>query len=70
YGNEPLAKLQLTTDATCDDLRKAMSQSLREKFNSYSIARRPIRFDKEDTTLLSAFCRTRYGKTKFVEFPL
>ncbi|UJR34415.1 hypothetical protein I4U23_021822 [Adineta vaga] len=70
YGNEPLAKLQLPTDATRDDLRKAMPKSIKEKFNIFSIARRPLRFDKEETTILSAFCRARYGKTKFVEFPL
>ncbi|UJR11912.1 hypothetical protein I4U23_016090 [Adineta vaga] len=69
-GYEPVAKLQLPVDATRNDLRKAMPQLLRNKYNSFSIARRPLHFETEDMTVISAFCRARYGKTKFIEFPL
>ena len=70
-GNEPLAKLQLRRDAIRSDLVTAMPDSLRNQYNSFSIARRPLHFhDVDNTTVLSAVCRARYGKTKFIEFPL
>jgi hypothetical protein len=69
-GNEPLAKIQLHCDATYNDLIKAMPESLRKKYNSFSIARRPLVFNEDNISVLSAVCRARYGKTKFVELPL
>ncbi|CAF4564135.1 unnamed protein product, partial [Rotaria sp. Silwood2] len=69
-GNEPLAKLQLNCDATYNDLVHAMPNSIRNKYTNFSIARRPLNFDKDDTTVLSAVCRARHGKTKFVQLPL
>ncbi|CAF3254853.1 unnamed protein product, partial [Rotaria sp. Silwood2] len=69
-GNEPLAKLQLNCDATYNDLVHAMPNSIRNKYTNFSIARRPLNFDKDDTTVLSAVYRARHGKTKFVQLPL
>ncbi|CAF4534237.1 unnamed protein product [Rotaria sp. Silwood2] len=69
-GNEPLAKLQLHCDATYNDLVNAMPDSIRSNYPSFSIARRPLNFEEDDTTILSAVCRARYGKTKFVQLPL
>ncbi|CAF0731415.1 unnamed protein product [Adineta steineri] len=69
-GNEPLAKLQLNWNATRDDLWNAMPESLRKEYHSFSIARRPLQLQEKDTTIISAFCRARYGKSKFVELPL
>lgn len=69
-GNDALAKVQLDYDANYNDLINAMPASLRDKYNSFSIARRPLNFDEDDATVLSAVCRARYGKTKFVELPL
>jgi ankyrin repeat protein len=69
-GNEPLAKVQLHCGATRSDLRKAMPEDLRNKYNSFSIARRPLHFDEESTTIISAVCRARHGKSKFIELPL
>ncbi|CAF0993143.1 unnamed protein product [Rotaria sordida] len=69
-GDEPLAKLQLNCDATYNDLINAMPDSIRNKYPNFSIARRPLNFDKNDTTILSAICRARYDRTKFVQLPL
>ncbi|CAF1298596.1 unnamed protein product [Rotaria sp. Silwood1] len=69
-GNEPLAKLQLSCDASYNDLVHAMPDAIRNKYSNFSIARRPLNFDQDDTTVLSAVCRARYGKTKFVQLPL
>ncbi|CAF4907948.1 unnamed protein product, partial [Rotaria sp. Silwood1] len=69
-GNEPLAKLQLSCHATYNDLLQAMSDSMRDKYTNFSIARRPLNFEEDGTTVLSAVCRARYGKTKFVQLPL
>ncbi|CAF4726698.1 unnamed protein product [Rotaria sp. Silwood1] len=69
-GNELLAKLQLHYDATYNDLVKAMPDSIRDKYPNFSIARRPIYFEDDATTVLSAVCRARYGKSKFVQLPL
>ena len=68
-GNDPLAKIQLHPDAGYNDLISAMPSSMREKYNSFTIARRPLVFD-DNTTVLSAICRARYGKTRFIELPL
>lgn len=68
-GDEALAKIQLHPQATYNDLISAMPLSMREKYNSFTIARRPLVFDG-NTTVLSAFCRARYGKTRFIELPL
>jgi ankyrin repeat protein len=67
-GDKPLGIIQLRCDATLGDLLKAMPDSLRE-YSDFTIARRPLIFD-DDTTVLSAVCRARYGKTKFIELPL
>ncbi|CAF4864998.1 unnamed protein product [Rotaria sp. Silwood1] len=69
-GDEPLAKLQLHYDATYNDLVKAMPDSIRDKYPNFSIARRPLNFEDGPTTVLSAVCRARYGKSKFVQLPL
>ncbi|CAF1011952.1 unnamed protein product [Rotaria sordida] len=69
-GNEPLAKLQLSCNATYNDLVHAMPDSIRNKYSNFSTARRPLNFDEDDTTVLSAVCRARYGKTKFIQLPL
>ncbi|CAF1486140.1 unnamed protein product [Rotaria sordida] len=69
-GNEPLAKLQLHYDATYNDLVQAMPNTIRDKYPNFSIARRPLNFEEDNTTVLSAVCRARYGKTKFVQLPL
>ncbi|CAF3425846.1 unnamed protein product [Rotaria sp. Silwood2] len=69
-GNEPIAKLQLHCDATYNDLVKAMPDSIRNKYPNFSIARRPLNFEEDGTTILSAVCRAQYGKTKFVQLPL
>lgn len=68
-GDEALAKVQLHLRATYNDLVSAMPSSVREKYNSFTIARRPLVFD-DDATVLSAICRARYGKTRFIELPL
>ena len=69
-GNEALAKLFLCCDATIDQLLEAMSDDLRKKFDSFSIARRPLAADADETKLVSIVARARHGKTQLIELPL
>ena len=68
-GNKPLAEIQLHPRANYNDLIAAMPTPMQAKYTNFSIARRPLVFE-DDATVLSAVCRSRYGKTKFIELPL
>ncbi|CAF1268197.1 unnamed protein product [Rotaria magnacalcarata] len=69
-GDKPLATLQLTCDASYNNLVAAMSNEMKAKYPNFSMARRPLNFDKDDTTVLSSACRARYVNTKFIQLPL
>ncbi|CAF1276546.1 unnamed protein product [Rotaria sp. Silwood1] len=69
-GTQPLAKLQIHCNAKYSDLIEAMPASMRDQFPNFSIARRPLNFEDDKTTILSAVCRARYGTSKFVQLPL
>ncbi|CAF4932837.1 unnamed protein product, partial [Rotaria sp. Silwood1] len=69
-GNEPLAKLQLHCDATYNDLVQAMPDSIRDKYTKFSIARRPLNFEEDGITVLSAVYCARHVNTKFFQLPL
>ncbi|CAF3673449.1 unnamed protein product [Rotaria sp. Silwood1] len=69
-GKEPLAKLQIHCNATYNDLVKAIPDSMRPNFSCFSIARRPLNFDDDNTTVLSAVYRARYGTSRFVQLPI
>lgn len=69
-GNEPIAKVQLSCDATINDLIKEMPEPYRNKYKWFSVARSPLYFDDTDITLISAVCRARYVDSKFVDLPL
>ncbi|CAF3712259.1 unnamed protein product [Rotaria sp. Silwood1] len=69
-GNEPLAKVQIHYHAKYNDLVHAIPKSLQDKYSNFSIARRPLIFDDDKTTVLSAVCRARYGISRFIQLPL
>ncbi|CAF0883519.1 unnamed protein product [Rotaria sordida] len=69
-GNEPIVKVQLHCDATISDLIKAIPEPYHNKYRWFSIARSPLDFDNETTTLISAVCRARYADSKFVDLPI
>ena len=69
-GKEPIAKVQLSCDATIDDLIKTIPASLENKYRWFSVARSPLTFDSNDISLVSAVCRDRYVNTKFVDLPI
>jgi hypothetical protein len=68
--DQPKTRLQLHHAAVYDDLLKALPNSLKTEHNHFSIARRPLIFDKKDTTIISAVCRARYANSKFIDTPL
>ena len=71
-GNEPLAKVELHYDATKQNLLDALPQEIQQKYRCFSMARRPIIFERDgkDLSVLSAVCASRYGRTIFIEMPL
>jgi ankyrin repeat protein len=69
-GDNPKTKIQLHPAAIQDDLLQALPSGLQKECNHFSIARRPLYFDKKDTTIISAVCRARYANSKFIETPL
>jgi hypothetical protein len=68
--DEPIAKIHLRYDAKQHDLLEALPEILRKQHGYFSIAKRPLWFETEDTTVLTAACDTRYVRSKFVEIPL
>ncbi|CAF2502916.1 unnamed protein product [Rotaria sp. Silwood2] len=69
-GNEPIAEVQLHCDATINDLIKAIPKPHHDKYRWFSIARSPLDFDNETTTLISAVCRARYVSSRFIDLPI
>ncbi|CAF3336676.1 unnamed protein product [Rotaria sp. Silwood2] len=69
-GNKPLTELKLPCNATYNDLVKAMPDTIRDKYPNFSIARRPLDFEKDGITVLSAVYRARHGNSRFVQLPL
>ncbi|CAF3510712.1 unnamed protein product [Rotaria sp. Silwood1] len=70
FGNEPMVKVQLHCDATISDLIKAIPEPYHDKYRWFSIARSPLNFESETTTLISAVCRARYANSRFVDLPI
>lgn len=68
--DEPIAKIHLGYDAKRKDLLEALPEVLRSQDGYFSIAKRPLWFETEDTTVLTAVCCARYVRSKFVEIPL
>ncbi|CAF3682849.1 unnamed protein product [Rotaria sp. Silwood1] len=69
-GNAPLAELKLSYNAKYTDLVEAMPKSLKDQYPCFSIARRPLNFDDDKTTILSAVYCARCGSSKFIELPI
>ena len=69
-GDAPMAKVQLHCDATISDLIKAMPDTLRDTYKWFSVARSPLNFHNEKTTLISAVCRARHVSMKFIDLPI
>ncbi|CAF3150767.1 unnamed protein product [Rotaria sp. Silwood2] len=69
-GNEPLARVQLHCDANFHDLLQSMPEALRNIYRNFSMARRPLNSGSDDIQVVSAVCRARCGKTKFIDLPL
>ncbi|CAF3565286.1 unnamed protein product [Rotaria sp. Silwood1] len=69
-GNEPLAKVQIHCNANFHELRQSMPEKLRKKYSDFSMARRPLNNESDDIQVVSAVCRARCGKTKFIDLPL
>jgi hypothetical protein len=69
-SNIPITKLQLHCGATFDNLLKALPATLRQERIYFSIARRPLFFTDQTTTIISAVCCARYGSTKFIDLPI
>ncbi|CAF1184231.1 unnamed protein product [Rotaria sordida] len=69
-NDDPKVKIQLHYAATYDDLLYALPNYLKNEYNYFSIARRPLNFKKKETTVVSAVCHARYIKSKFIDTPL
>ncbi|CAF1103316.1 unnamed protein product [Rotaria sordida] len=69
-GNEPLAKLKIHCHADYNELVNAIPDSMRPKYPCFSIARRPLIFEDDKTTVLSAVYRARCGASRFFQLPL
>ncbi|CAF2522609.1 unnamed protein product [Rotaria sp. Silwood2] len=68
--DDPKVKIQLHHADTYDDLLYALPSYLKKEHNYFSVARRPLNFEKKDTTVISAVCRARYLNSKFIDTPL
>ena len=69
-GNKPIAEVQLHCDATINDLIEAIKPSLGSQYRWFSVARSPLNFENDSTSLVSAVCRARYVDTKFIDLPI
>jgi ankyrin repeat protein len=69
-GDNPKTKIQLHYAAVYEDLLQALPNNLKSELNYFSIARRPLNFEKQGTAIISAVCRARYANSKFIETPL
>jgi len=69
-GDNQEVKLQLKLNSDYNQLVEALPNVLKNKLGYFSIAKRRIFFEKPETTILSAVCRTRYANSKFIEMPL
>ena len=69
-GNDPKIKIQLHHAAVYIDLLHALPDYLRNEYNHFSIAGRPLEFIKKETTLISAVCCARYVSSRFIDTPL
>ncbi|CAF4878847.1 unnamed protein product [Rotaria sp. Silwood1] len=68
--DDPKVKIQLHHADTYDDLLYALPSYLKNQCNYFSIARRPLHFEKKETTIISAVGRARYRNSKFIDTPL
>ncbi|CAF4894223.1 unnamed protein product [Rotaria sp. Silwood1] len=69
-GNKPLAELKFTGNATYNHLVQAMPDTIRNEYRNFSIARRPLNFEKDDITVLSAVYCARHGNSRLFQLPL
>jgi ankyrin repeat protein len=68
--DEPIVKTHLRYDAKQNDLMEALPATLRNQNGYFAIAKRPLWFETDDTTVLTAVCSARYVRSIFVEIPL
>jgi len=67
---EPIVKLQIDHKTVYEDLLQALPENLwNEKYN-FSIAGRPLNFEKPKTRVISAVYCARYATSKLVDTPL
>ena len=69
-NDEPIAKIHLRSDAKQNDLLEALPEIIRDQTGYFSIAKRPLLFETDNTTVLTAVCCARYARSNFVEIPL
>ena len=69
-GEEAIANIQLGINATRKDLVAALPASSIDEYPYFSVARRVLDFEKEDTTIISAVCHARYASSKFIDTPI
>lgn len=67
---QPIAKVHLRYDAKRKDLLEALPETMRNEDGYFSIAKRPLCFENNETTILTAVCCSRYVRSKFIEIPL
>ena len=67
---ELIVKIHLRYDAKQKDLFEALPDTINREDGYFSIAKRPLWFESQDTTILTAVCRARYVRSKFIEIPL
>ena len=69
-GDSPVEKVRVHHSAVYADLLNALPDDFKSRVGYFSIARRRLRFDDPDTTIIAAVCRARYTNSKFITTPL
>ena len=68
--DEPIVKIHLSYNAKQNDLYESLPDKYRNYQGYFSIGKRPLYFEKDDTNILTAVCYSRYVRSKFIEIPL
>jgi ankyrin repeat protein len=69
-GEEPIVKLQIDHKTVYEDLLQALPENLWNEKCYFSIAGRPLNFEKIKTRVISAVYCARYATSKLVDTPL
>ena len=67
---KPVTKIQLQLRDTYSNLVTALPSHLANGLDHFSVARRALKFESIDTTVISAVCRARHMNSRYLDLPI